>query len=137
MMKYTIEEKLPSPEEYINLRESVAWPYPGKEAIEKSLNNSNYCVCAVRDGRVIGMSRVVGDDSFIYFIADVIVLPEYQNQGIGTALMERIIVYLKENVQEYSYITLMAAKGREAFYEKFGFFKRPVGEYGYGMMVEL
>lgn len=136
-MKYTIEEKLPSAEEYINLREGVGWPYPNKTAIEKSLNNSNYCICAVKEGRVIGMSRVLGDNSFIYFIADVIVLPEYQNQGIGTALMERIMSYLKQNVQEYSYITLMSAKGREAFYEKFGFFKRPTGEFGYGMMVEL
>ncbi len=137
MIDYTIEEKLPSVEEYIQLRKSVGWPYPNKKSIEKSLNNSNYCVCAVEKGRVIGMSRVVGDDSFIFFIADVIVLPKYQNQGIGTALMEKIMSYLKENVQEYSYITLMSAKGREAFYEKFGFFKRPVGEYGCGMMVEL
>ncbi|WP_406670666.1 hypothetical protein V7O67_01860 [Methanolobus sp. ZRKC4] len=44
---------------------------------------------------------------------------------------------MKENVQEYSYITLMSAKGRENFYEKFGFFKRPTDEHGYGMMVEL
>ncbi|MDW7733382.1 MAG: GNAT family N-acetyltransferase [Methanolobus sp.] len=137
MTSYTIEEKLPSVAEYIHLRESVGWPYPNNEAIEKSLNNSNYCVCAVENGRVIGMSRLVGDGSFIFFVADVIVLPEYQNQGIGTALMEKIMAYLKANVQEYSYITLMSAKGREAFYEKFGFFKRPVGEYGYGMMVEL
>ncbi|WMW21749.1 GNAT family N-acetyltransferase [Methanolobus mangrovi] len=137
MINYTIEEKLPSIEEYIHLRKSVDWPYPSKTAIEKSLNNSNYCICVVKDDSVIGMSRVVGDDSFIFFIADVIVLPEYQNQGIGTALMERVMSYLKENVQDYSYITLMSAKGREAFYEKFGFFKRPTDEFGYGMMVEL
>ncbi|WP_292464863.1 GNAT family N-acetyltransferase [Methanolobus sp.] len=136
-MNYTIEEKLPSVEEYIHLRQSVGWPCPGNRSIEKSLSNSIYCVCAVENDRVIGMSRLVGDHSFIYFVADVIVLPEYQNQGIGTSLMERIMSYLKGNVQEYSYITLMSAKGKEAFYEKFGFFKRPTGDYGYGMMVEL
>ncbi|WP_406656018.1 GNAT family N-acetyltransferase [Methanolobus sp. ZRKC2] len=137
MTNYTIEEKLPSVEEYIHIRESVGWPYPNNEAIEKSLNNSNYCVCAVENGRIIGMGRVVGDDSFIFFVADVIVLPEYQRQGIGTALMEKIMAYLRENLQEYSYITLMSAKGMEGFYEKFGFFKRPTGEYGCGMMVEF
>lgn len=137
MTNYTIEEKLPSIDEYTHLRTSVDWPYPNKTAIEKSLNNSNYCVCAVENNRVIGMSRIVGDDSFIFFITDVIVLPEYQRQGIGTALMERTMSYLKGNVQEYSYITLMCAKGMEIFYEKFGFFRRPTGEYGCGMMVEL
>ena len=137
MTNYMIVEKLPSVEEYIDLRESAGWSYPNKAAIEKSLNNSSYCVCAIKDGTAIGISRVVGDDSFIYLIVDVIVLPEYQNQGIGTALMEKIMEYLKENVQEYSSITLMAAKGKEAFYEKFGFFKRPSGEYGHGMMAEL
>jgi ribosomal protein S18 acetylase RimI-like enzyme len=136
-MNYTIEEKLPSVEEYIHLRQSVGWPCPSNKAIEKSLINSTYCVCAVENDRVTGMSRLVGDHSFIYFVADVIVLPEYQEQGIGTALMERIMSYLEENVQDYSYITLMSAKGKEAFYEKFGFFKRPTGDYGYGMMVEL
>lgn len=137
MISYIIEEKSPSVEEYVRLRQSVGWPCPNNEAIEKSLNNSIYCVCAVEDGRVIGMSRLVGDHSFIYFVADVIVLPEHQNRGIGTALMERIMSYLKENVHGYSYITLMSAKGKEAFYEKFGFFKRPTGEYGYGMMIEI
>ncbi len=137
MNNYIIVEKLPSVEEYIDLRESAGWSYPNKEAIEKSLKNSNYCVCAVKDGTAIGISRVVGDDSFIYLIVDVIVLPEYQNQGIGTALMERVMLYLEETVQEYSSITLLAAKGKETFYEKFGFFKRPSGEYGHGMMVEL
>ncbi len=47
------------------------------------------------------------------------------------------MAYLRENVQEYSYITLMCARGMESFYEKFGFFRRPTGEYGCGMMVEL
>ena len=137
MINYIIEEKSPSVEEYKHLRKSVDWHYPNDKAIEKSLNNSNYYVCAVENGKIVGMSRVVGDDSFIFFVADVIVLPKYQKQGIGTVLMERTMSYLKEKVQEYSYITLMSAKGMESFYEKFGFFKRPTDEYGYGMMVEL
>ncbi len=66
----------------------------------------------MKNDHIIGMSRLVGDDSFIYFVADVIVLPEYQNQGIGTALMKTIMSYLQENVQDYSYITLMSAKGK-------------------------
>lgn len=137
MIEYTIEEKSPSVEEYTNLRRSAGWPCPKAQTVERSLGNSVYCVCAVNEGRVIGMSRLLGDHSFIYFVADVIVLPEYQNRGIGTALMERIMSYLKENVHGYSYIILMSAKGKEAFYEKFGFFKRPTGEYGYGMMIEI
>ncbi|WP_342303729.1 GNAT family N-acetyltransferase [Methanolobus sp. ZRKC5] len=95
MINYIIEEKLPSVEEYKELRESVDWSFPEDKYICKSLKNSNYCVCAIEDGKVIGMSRVVGDYSFIFFVADVIVLPRYQNQGIGTALMERIMFYLK------------------------------------------
>jgi hypothetical protein len=31
----------------------------------------------------------------------------------------------------------MSAKGKEAFYEKFGFFKRPTDKFGYGIMVKL
>ncbi len=44
--------------------------------------------------------------------------------------MKKTMSYLKENVQAYSYIFLMCVKDMELFYEKFGFFRRPVDEYG-------
>ncbi|WP_406660327.1 GNAT family N-acetyltransferase [Methanolobus sp. ZRKC3] len=137
MNNYSIEEKLPSLKEYLLLREAAGWSVSDNEVMERGLDNSVYCVCAVANSTVIGMSRLIGDHGLVYFVADTIVLPEYQNQGIGTQLMEGIMSYLEKNAPANSFITLMSAKGREGFYEKFGFFKRPNDDYGHGMMVEL
>jgi predicted N-acetyltransferase YhbS len=83
------------------------------------------------------MGRIVGDRGFIYFIADIIVHPHHQGAKIGTAIMNEIMAYLNKNAPRNAYITLMSAYGKEGFYEKFGFFKRPDSRYGHGMMISL
>ncbi len=110
---------------------------PDDQVIEKSLKNSVFCVSAFAENKLAGMGRIIGGHGFTFFIADVIVKPEYQGKKIGTRIMESIMSYLDANAPINSYITLMAAKGKEAFYEKFGFFKRPTEKYGSGMMIEL
>jgi len=41
--------------------------------IEKALPNSLYFVCAVSDGEIIGMARIIGDGGIAYYIQDVII----------------------------------------------------------------
>ncbi|MBN1364382.1 MAG: GNAT family N-acetyltransferase [Syntrophaceae bacterium] len=136
-MKIEIRKEIVSLESFKTLRKSVGWPLPPDRSIEKSLSNTEYCVTAYVDSEIVGMGRIVGDKGFIYFIADVIVKPAFQGKKIGAKIMNSIMLYLEENAPENSYITLMAAKGKEEFYEKFGFFKRPTEKYGCGMMIEL
>jgi ribosomal protein S18 acetylase RimI-like enzyme len=83
-MNYQIVEKLPTPEEYSQLRQSVGWGIYERDVVEKYLPNSLYCVCAVSDGKIVGMARIIGDGGIAYYIQDVIVKPEYQRQGVGT-----------------------------------------------------
>jgi GNAT superfamily N-acetyltransferase len=47
--------------------------------------------------RKIGTARLVWDDGYTALIKDVLVLPEYQRQGIGTTVMIRIMDDLKVN----------------------------------------
>lgn len=136
-MNLEIKQYTPTVEEFKELRTSVGWTLPPDEAISLSLNNTEFSVTAYVNGNLAGMGRIVGDKGFIYFIADIIVKPESQGKGIGTGVMKEIMSYLENNAPENAYITLMAAKGKEAFYEKFGWFKRPTEKYGHGMMVEL
>jgi len=136
-MKIEVREELVSLKNFKEFRESVGWPLPPDRAIEISLSNTEFCAAAYADGRPAGMGRIVGDKGFIYFIADIIVKPEFQGKKIGAAIMKSIMMYLKKNAPENAYITLMAARGKEEFYEKFGFFKRPTGKFGCGMMIEL
>jgi hypothetical protein len=66
MMNCQIVEKLPAPEEYNQLRQSVGWGIYECDVILQALPNSLYCVCAVSDGEIIGMARTIGDGGIAY-----------------------------------------------------------------------
>jgi ribosomal protein S18 acetylase RimI-like enzyme len=132
-MNYQIIEKLPTPEEYNQLRQLVGWGIYERAVIEQALPNSLYCVCAVFNGEIIGMARIIGDGGLAYYIQDVIIKPEYQRQRIGTALMNKIMEYIRLHASENTVIGLMAAKGKEPFYERYGFTVRPNDKLGSGM----
>ncbi|MHA2035749.1 MAG: GNAT family N-acetyltransferase [Promethearchaeota archaeon] len=96
-----------------------------EEAYKKGLQGSLYCVCAELNGEIIGMVRVIGDSGLYFYIQDVIVLPQYQKRGIGMLLMKKVMNFLDNNISTLTVVGLMASKGKEPFYEKFGFTKRP------------
>ncbi len=99
------------------------------------LRNSAYIVAAKDGETTVGMARLVSDGGYVVFVADVLVLPEYQGMGIGKAMMERLLRYIRGNMKAgYNVqIDLMSAKGKEGFYKKFGFIKRPDNTFGCGM----
>ncbi len=134
MGTYKLIERKPTVEEYIMLRESVGWGFPDSMSIKKGLANSQYAICVSAGAEVIGTARVVGDGSTCFYVQDVIVKPQYQHSGIGLAIMGKIMAYITQNACYGAIVGLMAAKGKEPFYEKFGFWKRPNETYGHGMI---
>lgn len=134
MSRIAVIERLPTPTEYNALRSAVGWrPHP-EDAIAKALPNTLYCICAYVDDELAGMARVIGDQGLAYYVQDVIVIPAYQHQGIGTQMMDRIMAYLYQSSQTATF-GLMAAGGKEAFYEKYGFTRRPTDKMGAGMTI--
>ena len=129
------QERLPSPTEYRELRQSVAWnPFDDDDAAA-GLEASLYGVCAIAqtDGGVVGMARVVGDGRLVFYVQDVIVRPEFQGLGVGGELMRRVMAHIDGRAAPNAFIGLMSVAGKEAFYEKFGFWRRPDGRFGFGM----
>ncbi|MBN1438542.1 MAG: GNAT family N-acetyltransferase [Anaerolineales bacterium] len=135
MEEITLSEESPSPAEYAALRALVGWRNPDPAAIAPSLRNSLYCVCARSQGRMIGMARIIGDGGLTFYIQDVIVAPDRQGEGIGARLMERAMEYIRRTAAHNAVVGLMAAKGKEEFYERYGFTRRPNGELGAGMTI--
>lgn len=133
-----VENKL-DVETYLDIRASVHWKVLRKEQAEKALNNSLYTVMAVENGKTIGMGRIVGDGAVICYIQDFVVRPEYQGTSIGRKMMERLIAHVEALRMDQSemMLCLMCAKGRERFYEKFGFIGRPTENLGPGMIQYL
>lgn len=77
-------------------------------------------VLSAWDGdELVGLIRVVGDGLTILYIQDILILNTYQNQGIATQLMQRILQKYR-HVRQKVLLTEEAADVRH-FYEKNGF----------------
>lgn len=130
-------EKRPTPDEINMLQEAVGFEKRNNEIIEEALNNTLYSLCAYDGDNLIGYGRIIGDKTIFLHIQDVRVIPEYQGKGIGkgimTELLKQIDEYKKINPNIRTY--LGSAKGKEQFYEKFGFKTRPNDELGAGMIL--
>ncbi|MCQ4021764.1 MULTISPECIES: GNAT family N-acetyltransferase [unclassified Ruminococcus] len=126
-------------EEYLNLRDVVGWCKLSFEQSKRGLEHSNYITVARDNEKAIGMARVLFDFGYTAYITDVIVHPDYQGKGIGTQLVNNILDFLKENSDENEFMSyvLIANKGKEDFYKKFGFVTRPTDSLGAGMTLRL
>lgn len=134
MLDYHLTERMPTVREFFSLRTSVGWDLLEEQAVKEGLEHSLYGVCAFAGDELAGAARVIGDGYTCFYIQDVIVKPEFQRMGIGLAMMGKVMQYISEQASSGAIVGLMAAKGKEAFYEKFGFWKRPNEHFGCGMM---
>ncbi|MFB4166885.1 GNAT family N-acetyltransferase [Virgibacillus sp. JSM 102003] len=85
----------------------------------KAIENSLSVVTAWDNEKLVGLIRVVGDGLTIIYIQDILVLQSYQNEGIGSELLKRILSKY-EDVRQKVLLTNDAPDVR-AFYEKNGF----------------
>ena len=124
-----------TPEEYMGLRKMVGWVEFPLEQARACIEKANFILCVRDDEKAIGVVRLLWDGGYIAFLSDVIVDPDYQGQGIGRKLVEAGISKLREGMKPgYKVkLTLNSAKGKEPFYEKFGFRVRPNEDAGPGM----
>ena len=71
---------------------------------------------------------MIADGVHHALIVDMIIHPDYQGQGLGSKLLDRLVT--KCIYSKIRDIQLFAAKDKFKFYEKFGFEKRPINAPG-------
>jgi len=113
------EEKVPSPEEYCDMRVKAGLSPKSLEAAMIGLPNTLYGISIRDDEVLIGMGRVVGDGGCNFEVVDVAVDPSYQGQGVGRKIMEHIDNYLSSVALLGSYVSMIADE--PIFYEKLGY----------------
>ena len=125
-----------SPDLYLCLYRSVGSDAPGLDQIEKALEGSLATFCACDGDMPVGMARLIGDGGMSFYIKDFAVLPDYQGQGVGRALMNAMESWIEKQLKPGWAVSLelISSKGRESFYAKFGFEQRPNDWDGAGMM---
>jgi N-acetylglutamate synthase-like GNAT family acetyltransferase len=85
--------------------------------IKKALLNSTLVISAWDRDLLVGFARVLSDKVFRATLWDVIVHPDYQEQGVGSLIVEKIISHsLFKTVDRFWLNTK-----HPHFYEKFGF----------------
>ena len=132
-MSYALRDTLPTPDEFVALREAAGMPPRTLEAVERGLPNSCYGVTVVHDGDVIGMGRVVGDGGTVFQLSDIAVHPDHQGQGLGTDITAALVDWLHEHAPKSAYVNLVADV--DGFYERFGF--EPTAPASKGMYLRI
>ena len=124
-----------TPELFLELYQSVGWEAPDLDQITTALEHSYATFCAYDGERAIGMARLLGDGGMSFYIKDFAVRPEYQGKGVGRLLMTAIEEYIMSHIPNGWAVSLelISSKGREPFYERFGFEQRPCDWDGAGM----
>ncbi|WP_054029601.1 GNAT family N-acetyltransferase [Desulfatitalea tepidiphila] len=85
--------------------------------LKEAAKNSHTVCSAYLDHAIIGFGRAISDSQYQSAIYDVVVLPEFQNQGVGKSIMEALLSKLPKGGPVLIYV----APGKQDFYRKFGF----------------
>ena len=116
---------------YATTTQDINWPEVGDvlyraplgkrrnpDQLRSAFMASYAVVFAFDDQTLIGMARAISDGVYQAAVYDMVVLPEYQGQGVGREILNRLCDQLPvENT------ILYAVPGREGFYSKCGFRK--------------
>ena len=107
--------------EILELYASVGWTAYTKnpDVLRKGFENSMLTLAAYDGEQFVGIIRAVGDGYTIVFVQDILVFPEHQRKGIGSALLQAVL-------DKYSHVRQieLATDNTEktvAFYRSMGF----------------
>jgi len=120
------QDTLPSTKDYWDLFQTIGWNeeyHFTTEDLERAIQNSWYSNSIYHSDRLIGFGRVISDGVHHALIVDLIVHPDFQGRGLGRLLLGKLVNKCKEH--RIRDVQLFAAKDKFAFYEKFGFERRP------------
>lgn len=122
-IRFELADNQLTAEDFIRLKTATGFMRRSLEQADRAIRNGLFNVTAVCDGEVVGMGRLVGDGAMYWYLQEIIVLPEYQGKGIGKSIVSRLLEHIRENTIPGTGVEvgLTAVKGKEPFYEKFGF----------------
>ena len=130
-MELEFRVDLPAPDRLFRLFQSTGWNQRlqlSEAQVQEAMSRSWYSISAYRGGELVGFGRLLSDGVYQCFVCDMIVLPDAQGQGIGQAILERLVAHAQDS--GIKWLQLTCALGKQGFYTKSGFSPRPEGAPG-------
>jgi GNAT superfamily N-acetyltransferase len=114
-------DAIPDRTELVDLYAAVGWAAYANdpETLERALQGSSRVVTARRDGRLVGLTRVVSDEATIAYVQDILVRPEEQRGGLGRRMVTEALAPFASVRQKV--LLTDDEPGQRAFYESLGF----------------
>lgn len=104
----------------VSLFYKINWRQRKVDEIEKAFRNSTTTLFVYKDNQIIAFGRVVGDGRYYALLADIVVDPDFQGQGLGKYL----VTMLNNQLIDYHFVNLSAAPGADKFYKNLGWKKQ-------------
>ena len=108
-------------DDVLHLYQAVGWTnYTNQPQMLAQALTHSLAIYLARDGeKIVGLVRLIGDGFSSVFVQDLIVLPTYQRQGIGSTLMKQALSDYKDTYQ----IQLATEESEKTlgFYRSLGF----------------
>ncbi len=107
-------------EEILSLYRSVGWTaYTDQpERLRLGFEGSLSVLAAYEGERLLGIVRAVGDGQTVVLIQDILVFPQFQRRGVGSALLEAMLTRYRD-VRQIELFT-DDTPGTLAFYKSMG-----------------
>jgi GNAT superfamily N-acetyltransferase len=88
-----------------------------KEKVQRSIENS-MCFGVYKDGKQVGLARVVTDKAIFAYLCDIFILDEYRGNGLSKWLLQTILAHPDlQGLKRWTLATLDA----HGLYKQFGF----------------
>ncbi|MGV2831170.1 GNAT family N-acetyltransferase [Myxosarcina sp. GI1(2024)] len=89
-IEYRDEAELPR-EQVINLYSQCGWSSAEKpDALLFALSNSQTVISAWHHSSLIGLGNAISDGALVVYYSHLLILPSYQDNGIGTEIVKRL-----------------------------------------------
>ena len=122
-MRFEFLEKGKKPGDICSLYESLGWKKfldIDNFSLEKAMKNSLLVIYAYESDKLVGTGRIISDGIINAYICGIGVDPNYQNLGIGSEILSRLVTKCKKSKL---HIQLICEEELVGYYNSKGFKK--------------
>lgn len=94
-------------------------PVDDLKRIDKMIRKADFIISSYDNNNLVGIARCITDFSYCCYLSDLAVHKNYQRQGIGKALIDKV----REEIGDEISLILLSSDIALNYYEKVGFTK--------------